>query len=84
MSDESVLCVESGVGSCATTTARLSQLKSEESGMGERLALEVMVGPGARRAIARGAVELMRERNVYRGRVIELRGGISMATRARR
>ena len=73
---ESVLCVESGVWLVRDEDGPLVlMLKSEDHGMGERLGLEVMVADRERgeRAVAE-LWKLMRERNVYRGRVLELRG----------
>jgi hypothetical protein len=71
---ESVTCVQSGLWFVRDADGPLvAMLKQDDSGMGESLALEVM-------AAARGRAErvladlwrLMRERNVYRGRVLEL------------
>jgi hypothetical protein len=73
---ESVLCVKSGFwlvnddeGSAAV------MLKSEDRGMGEKVGVEVMA-PARQRAerIVAELTRLMRERNVYRGRVLELGG----------
>ena len=73
---ESVLCVESGVWLVRDDDGPLvAMLKSEDQGMGERLALEIMVTDRERgeRTVA-DLWELMRRRNVYRGRVLELAG----------
>jgi hypothetical protein len=73
---ESVLCVESGVWLVRDGDGPLVlMLKSEDTGMGERLGLEVMAADRERgeRVVAE-LWTLMRERNVYRGRVLELRG----------
>jgi ATPase family associated with various cellular activities (AAA) len=73
---ESMLCVDSGVWLVRDEAGPLVlMLKSEDHGMGERLGLEVMVAERERgeRAVAE-LWTLMRERNVYRGRVLELRG----------
>jgi len=73
---ESVLCVESGVWLVRDDDGPLVlMLKSEDHGMGERLALEIMVADRERGERVLGELwTLMRTRNVYRGRVLELRG----------
>ena len=73
---ENVLCVESGVWLVRDDEGPLVlMLKSEDHGMGERLALEIMVADRERGERVLGELwTLMRARNVYRGRVLELRG----------
>jgi cell division protease FtsH len=74
--DESLTCVQNGMWLVDDGDAPLVvMLKSIDMGGGEQLALEVM-GPGRERAEAvhRELRALMAERNVYRGRVLELRG----------
>ena len=71
---ESVSCVESGFWLARGDDGPLVVvLKSSDHGMGESLAVEVLAPD---RAVAEGVltelVRLMRERNVYRGRVLEL------------
>ena len=71
---ESVTCVQSGMWLARDDEGPLVvMLKSADQGMGERLALEVMTAERERgeRVLADLSV-LMRERNVYRGRVLEL------------
>ena len=72
---ESVACVESGLWLVRDDEGPLVvMLKSEDHGMGESLALEVMVADRERgERVLADLWELMRERNVYRGRVLELR-----------
>ena len=73
---ESITCVQSGFWLVRDDEGPLiAMLKSEDRGMGESLALEVMAPERdrAERVLAE-LRELMRERNVYRGRVLELRG----------
>ncbi len=72
---DSVSCVESGFWLARGDEGPLVlMLKSEDHGMGESLAVEVAAGE---RDVAEGVLtellRLMRERNVYRGRVLELR-----------
>ena len=72
---ESVTCVQSGFWLVRDAEGPLiAMLKSDDRGMGESLALEVMAPERERaeRALAE-LWALMRERNVYRGRVLELR-----------
>jgi DNA polymerase III delta prime subunit len=71
---ESVLCVQSGLWLVRDADGPLVlMLKSSDHGMGESLALEAMA-PARERAEAALAElwAIMRERNVYRGRVLEL------------
>jgi hypothetical protein len=71
---ESVLCVQSGLWLVRDADGPLVlMLKSEDRGMGEQLALEAMA-PARERAesVIAQLWSLMRERNVYRGRVLEL------------
>jgi hypothetical protein len=72
---ESLTCVQSGFWLVSDDDgAAVVSLKSEDRGMVESLALEVMASE--RRHAERVVAEiwgLMRERNVYRGRVLELR-----------
>jgi len=73
---ESVTCVQSGFWLVRDGEGPLiAMLKSDDRGMGERLSLEVMA-PERERAerVLAELWRLMRERNVYRGRVLELRG----------
>ena len=72
---ESVTCVQSGFWLVRDAEGPLiAMLKSDDRGMGESLVLEVMAPERGRaeRALAE-LWALMRERNVYRGRVLELR-----------
>jgi hypothetical protein len=72
---DSVTCVKSGFWLVRDADGPLvAMLKSEDRGMGESLTLEVMAADRARaeRVLAE-LWTLMRERNVYRGRVLELR-----------
>ena len=72
---ESVTCVQSGFWLVRDAEGPLiAMLKSDDRGMGESLVLEVMAPERERaeRALAE-LWALMRERNVYRGRVLELR-----------
>ena len=74
---ESVLCVESGVWLVRDDDdGRLvAMLKNEDHGMGERLALEIMAADRDRgERMLSDLWKLMREHNVYRGRVLELAG----------
>jgi hypothetical protein len=72
--NEGITCVLSGLWLARDGEDPLGlMLRSDETGMGERLVLEVMAG--AREIGERVLAELsalMRERNVYRGRVVEL------------
>ena len=72
---ESITCVQSGLWLVSDAgDPAVVMLKSEDRGMGESLALEVMAPDraAAERVVA-ALWALMRERNVYRGRVLELR-----------
>jgi hypothetical protein len=72
---ESVTCVQSGFWLVRDHEGPLvAMLKSEDHGMGESLGLEVMA-PERERAerVLAELWKLMSERNVYRGRVLELR-----------
>ncbi|MEA2142205.1 MAG: hypothetical protein QOI64_635 [Solirubrobacteraceae bacterium] len=73
--DESVTCVQLGLWLVADEHERLAiMLSSSDHGMGESLALEVMSDDRARaEAVVADLWRLMNERNVYRGRVLELR-----------
>ena len=73
---ESVLCVQSGFWLVRDGEGPLVlMLKSVDQGMGESLALEVMAPQRPRAEEVIGDLwTLMRERNVYRGRVLELGG----------
>jgi hypothetical protein len=72
--DESITCVQSGLWLAGGEEPLAVMLHSSDRGMGESLALEVMARD---RAVAEAAGaelwRLMREHNVYRGRVLELR-----------
>jgi hypothetical protein len=71
---ESVLCVKSGFWLVRDDQGPMVlMLKSDDHGMGESVSVEVMA-PARQRAEAVVAelTGLMRERNVYRGRVLEL------------
>ena len=72
---ESVTCVQSGFWLVSGDDgAAVVSLKSEDRGMGESLALEVMAPErGYAERVVAEVWGLMRERNVYRGRVLELR-----------
>jgi hypothetical protein len=72
---ESMTCVQSGFWLVRDDEGPLiAMLKSEDRGMGESLALEVMAPERERAERALAALwSLMHERNVYRGRVLELR-----------
>ena len=72
---ESSTCVESGLWLVRDDEGPLVlMLKSLDRGMGESLGLEVMAADSERAArVLADLVGLMRERNVYRGRVLELR-----------
>jgi hypothetical protein len=72
---ESIACVESGLWLVHDDDVPLVlMLKSQDSGMGESLGLEVMVADSAHgERVLADLLELMRERNVYRGRTLELR-----------
>ena len=73
--DESITCVQLGLWLVADDGERLAiMLASSNRGMGEHLALEVMSDDRARaEAVVADLWRLMNERNVYRGRVLELR-----------
>ncbi|CAA9488916.1 MAG: Cell division protein FtsH [uncultured Solirubrobacteraceae bacterium] len=71
---ESIACVESGFWLARGDEGPLVvMLRSSEPGMGESLAVEILA---AEREVAEGVLSellaLMRERNVYRGRILEL------------
>jgi hypothetical protein len=74
---EAIACVQSGlwlVGDGPDGPRCVVMLKSVDHGAGESLALEVMAPTPARaEAVLDGLRRLMAERNVYRGRVLELR-----------
>jgi ATPase family associated with various cellular activities (AAA) len=71
---ESVLCVKSGFWLVKDDDGpSVVMLKSEDRGMGETVAAEVMAPTRARAEdVVAELTRLMRERNVYRGRVLEL------------
>jgi len=72
---EDVSCVESGFWLAQGAEGPLVvMLKNEDHGMGETLAVEILAADrdAAERVLAE-LVRIMRERNVYRGRVLELR-----------
>jgi hypothetical protein len=71
---ESVLCVTSGFWLVKDDDGPLVvMLKSEDRGMGETVAAEVMATTRERAEhVVSELTRLMRERNVYRGRVLEL------------
>src|SRR3954471_7363209 len=73
--DESVTCVQAGLWLVSDHDgAVVVSLRSEDRGMGESLALEVMAPDRTRAERVLAEIwQLMRERNVYRGRVLELR-----------
>jgi hypothetical protein len=73
--DESVLCVQSGLWLVRDGDARLVvALRASDDGRGEQLDLEVMAPErNAADAVLVALRKLMAERNVYRGRVLELR-----------
>ncbi|HSD81739.1 MAG TPA: ATP-binding protein [Solirubrobacteraceae bacterium] len=73
--DESITCVQSGLWLVRDGEQRLVvMLNSVDFGPGERLSLEVMaLERGRAEAVLRELGALMAERNVYRGRVLELR-----------
>jgi cell division protease FtsH len=72
---ESVLCVKSGLWLARDDDGpAVVMIKSEDHGMGESIAAEVMATDRARaEGIVAELSRLMRERNVYRGRVLELK-----------
>ncbi|MEA2218566.1 MAG: hypothetical protein QOJ35_1192 [Solirubrobacteraceae bacterium] len=72
--DESLTCVQSGLWLVRDGERRVAlMLKSTDHGMGEQLALEAMApAPGAAESALAELRHLMHERNVYRGRVLEL------------
>jgi hypothetical protein len=71
---ESVICVKSGFWLVSDDDGpAVVMLKSEDRGMGESLTAEVMASSRERaEEIVSELTRLMRERNVYRGRVLEL------------
>jgi len=72
---ETITCVQSGLWLIRDEDGPLvAMLKSDDRGMGESLGLEVMAHdrPRAERVLSE-IRQLMGERNVYRGRVLELR-----------
>jgi ATPase family associated with various cellular activities (AAA) len=73
--DESITCVQLGLWLVGDAGERLAiMLASSSHGMGEELALEVMSDDRERaEAVLAELWRLMNERNVYRGRVLELR-----------
>ena len=73
--DESITCVQLGLWLVAHGGERLAiMLASSNRGMDESLGLEVMSDDRARaEAVVADLWRLMNERNVYRGRVLELR-----------
>jgi hypothetical protein len=75
--EEAISCVQAGlwlVGDGRDGDRCVIMLKSLERGMGEQLGLEVMAAGEARaEAVHDELRRLMAERNVYRGRVLELR-----------
>ena len=73
--DDSITCVQLGLWLVTEDDGRLAvMLASSNHGMGETLALEVMSADRARaEAVVADLWRLMNERNVYRGRVLELR-----------
>ena len=71
---ESITCVQSGLWLVRDGEGPLVVMLRARTGMGESLGARGDGGrPRARRARPRGLRKLMRERNVYRGRVLELR-----------
>src|SRR3954453_3021940 len=72
---ESVTCVQAGLWLVSDVDgAVVVSLRSEDRGMSESLALEVMASDRTRAERVLAEIwQLMRERNVYRGRVLELR-----------
>jgi len=72
---ESVVCVQSGLWLVRDNSGPLvTMLRVEDRGMGESHALEVMATDRARgEQVLAEITQLMREHNVYRGRVLELR-----------
>jgi hypothetical protein len=72
--DESITCVQLGLWLVGGDDPLAIMLASSNRGMGEQLALEVMAGDRERaKAVVAALWRLMNERNVYRGRVLELR-----------
>lgn len=71
---ESITCVLSGVWLARDGGAPVVvMLRSDDEGMGERLVLEVMASTReAAEHVVEAVTSLMRDRNVYRGRVLEL------------
>jgi hypothetical protein len=72
---ESITCVQSGLWLARDDEGPLvAMLTSSDHGMGESLGLEVMVDDRERgERVLADLWKLMRELNVYRGRVLELR-----------
>jgi hypothetical protein len=72
---ESITCVQSGLWLVRGPEGPMvAMLKSDDRGMGESLVLEVMAPDREPAARAMGELwKLMSERNVYRGRILELR-----------
>ena len=72
---ESVTCVQAGLWLVSDSEgAVVLSLRSEDRGMGESLALEVMAHERTRAERVLAEIgQLMRKSNVYRGRVLELR-----------
>jgi hypothetical protein len=73
--DDSVTCVRLGLWLAGAQDERLAiMLASSNRGMGEQLSLEVMAQDREQgQAVVAELWRLMNERNVYRGRVLELR-----------
>jgi hypothetical protein len=73
---EGVACVQSGLWLVDGTGERLAlMLRSNEGGMREQVALQVMAEDRARaEAVIEELWRLMTEHNVYRGRVVEMKG----------
>jgi hypothetical protein len=71
---ESITCVTAGLWLVRDDGPLVVMLRADDSGMGESLAVEVMAPERERAERVLAALwTLMRERNVYRGRVLELR-----------
>ncbi len=73
--DESIACVQLGLWLVGDESERLAVMLASSSGaIGEELALEVMANDrGRAEEVLAELWRLMNERNVYRGRVLELR-----------
>lgn len=70
---DSITCVKSGLWLVRADAPLVLMLKSEDFGPGENLTLEVMAATRERADAVLGEIwALMAERNVYRGRVLEL------------